>query len=368
MNPALWCGPGRRWHHAGRERREERLEIKGEKQPDGEDADLLAVRPEPVDGLGDRLDRATHRDDHALGLRVPVILEQMIRPARDGGKPVHDRLHHAGQVLIEPVHRLTTLKINIGILRRAAQGRPVRRHGPGPKRRDVRLVDDGAQVVVRERGNLGHLVRGAEPVEEMDERHPGAVAGGMGDQREVVRFLSAVAAQQSAPRGPAGHHILVVAEDGKSLRRQGAGADMHRERQQFAGDLVEVGDHQQEPLRSREGRRQRPAEQTAVHGAGHPALGLHLHDARHLAPEIGPAGGRPLVELLGHRRGGRDRVDRDQFIEAIGDGGHGLVGIARDEAGWLGRGRHRAWSPARHGPVSPHLRRALPGRLRRSCL
>jgi hypothetical protein len=49
-------------------------------------------------------------------------------------------------------------------------------------------------------------------------------------------------------------------------------------RQQLARDLVQVRDHQQQPLRRREGRRQRAAEQPAVHGAGHAPLGLHLDD------------------------------------------------------------------------------------------
>ena len=75
---------------------------------------------------------------------------------------------------------------------------------------------------------------------------------------------------------------------------------MHRERQQFARDFVEVGDHQQQALRRREGRGERATQQPAMHGTRHAALGLHLDDARHLAPEIRPARGRPLVADLGH--------------------------------------------------------------------
>jgi hypothetical protein len=51
---------------------------------------------------------------------------------------------------------------------------------------------------------------------------------------------------------------------------------------QLAGDLVHVGDHQQQTLAGGEGRRQRAGLQRAVHRAGGAAFRLHLDDGGHL--------------------------------------------------------------------------------------
>ncbi len=50
--------------------------------------------------------------------------------------------------------------------------------------------------------------------------------------------------------------------------------------------------------------------------------------AGHFAPPLRFVARRPLVARLGH--GGRQcyRVDRDQFIQTVGAGGRGLIGVA----------------------------------------
>ena len=93
----------------------------------------------------------------------------------------------------------------------------------------------------------------------MDERQPGAVARGMGDESEVVGFLAGVRAKQGATGGAAGHDILVIAENGQPLGGERAGAHVQGERQQFPRDLVKIRDHQQQALRGRKGRGQSPA-------------------------------------------------------------------------------------------------------------
>mgnify|MGYP003650563566 CR=1 FL=1 len=163
----------------------------------------------------------------------------------------------------------------------------------------------------------------------------------MRNQGQVRRFLHSIRRQQRAPCRTAGHDVAVISEDREPLRREGACAHMQGQRQQLAGDLVEIGHHQQEPLRRGEGRRQGTAEETAVHCSRHSAFGLHLHHARHLSPQVFPSARRPLVTRLGHGRRWRDRIDRDDFVESVGDGSDRLIGIARDEAGGVGRGGNR---------------------------
>ena len=66
---------------------------------------------------------------------------------------------------------------------------------------------------------------------------------------------------------------------------------------------------------------------TAPGGA---ALGLHLGDLRNRAPDVLLALGRPLVGPLAHVGGGRDGVDRDDFVGAVGNGGGCLVAVDGD--------------------------------------
>jgi len=218
----------------------------------------------------------------------------MVGAAGRGGELVHRRLHDRGQRVVKTIHGFASLEIHIGVLRGAAERRLVRRHGPCAERRDVLLVDDRAQIVVRQQREFGNFVRGAKAVEEMDERHPRAIAGGMRNQREVVRFLARVAAQQGAARGAARHDILVVAENRQPLRGQRTRAHVHGKRQQFPRDLVEIRDHQQQSLRRRERRGQRPALQGPVERPGRPGLALHLHHGGNGPPHVGPPLARPF--------------------------------------------------------------------------
>jgi hypothetical protein len=56
-------------------------------------------------------------------------------------------------------------------------------------REDRRFGNQRAKVVVGEPFDLGDLMRGAEAVEEMQERDCRFARRGMSDRRQVVRFL-----------------------------------------------------------------------------------------------------------------------------------------------------------------------------------
>lgn len=60
----------------------------------------------------------------------------------------------------------------------------------------------------------------------------------------------------------------MVTEDRQTLRRERPHADMHRKRQEFAGDSVKIRDHQEQPLRRGERRGPRRSVPAAVHGEG----------------------------------------------------------------------------------------------------
>jgi hypothetical protein len=102
-------------------------------------------------------------------------------------------------------------------------------------------------------------------------------------------------------------------------------------RKQLAGDLVHVGDHQQQTLRSGERRGQGAALQRSVHGACGSGLGLHFNDFNGLSEDIFTALGGPLVHELGHRRRRRDGIDGRDFREHVSHMGRSVVTITSDK-------------------------------------
>jgi hypothetical protein len=155
---------------------------------------------------------------------------------------------------------------------------------------DQFLGHERAQVVVGQQLDRVQLVRRAEPVEEVHERHPRRKRHGLRHQREVVRLLDRRGGEQRETGLPDRHHVRVVAEDGQALRGQRPGRHVDHDRSQLAGDLVHVRDHQKQALRRGEGGGLRPALQRTVQRARGPALVLHLHHGRHAAQQVGLAG------------------------------------------------------------------------------
>ena len=93
---------------------------------------------------------------------------------------------------------------------------------------------------------------------------------------------------------------------------------------QFAGDLVHVGDHQQQALGSGERGGQGAGAQGAVHRAGRAGFALHLGDADRLSEQVLPVMGRPFVRNFRHGGRRRDGVDRCHIAECVrnvADGG-----------------------------------------------
>ena len=78
------------------------------------------------------------------------------------------------------VDRFAGLKEHVGILRGAAEGWVIGIEAAVPKIGDRRFIDKRAYIVVGGDLNGGHLMGGAEAVEEVEERHPTGQRGGVG--------------------------------------------------------------------------------------------------------------------------------------------------------------------------------------------
>jgi hypothetical protein len=215
-----------------------------------------------------------------------VVVDEAVAPAGALGELVHDLLHDAGDGEVERVGRLAGLEEDVGVLRGAAQHRRLRGQAPGAEGEDVVVATSARRSSSSSSGDLVDLVAGAEAVEEVQERHPGAQRGGVGDEREVVGLLHR-AGGEHRPAGAAGvHHVAVVAEDRQRVGGDGAGGDVDDRRRELAGDLEHVGDHQQQALRRGERRGQRALLQRAVQAPGGAGLGLHLDHVGDRAPQV----------------------------------------------------------------------------------
>ena len=363
--------------------RPDALRQRGDELPDREravEADLhhphlLAPGDQPVHRLVSRLGTRAHQDDDALGLRMADVVEQVVRPPDPSGEVVHGLLDDPGAAVVEGVAGLARLEEDVRVLRGAAQDGAVRRQGALPVLPDQLVGEHGAQVVVAQQLDLGDLVRGAEPVEEVQQRDARAQRRRLADEGHVVRLLDRARGEEREAGLAAGHHVRVVPEDRERVRGHGAGGDVHAVARELAGDLVHVGDHQQQALRRRERRGQRTGLQRPVHGPRRAPLRLHLDDVRDGAPDVAALQGRPLVGPFPHVRGRGDGIDGDDLVGTVGDrrgrlvavhrdqrsAGHGVLLVSRGTEGALPGGsplRHAAPAPPR-APARSGTRRAL---------
>ena len=243
------------------------------------------------------------------------------------GKTIHRALHDAGRRQVVRIYRFPRLKEGVGVLGRAADDGSFGTQPALAVGADEIVVDHGADLLVRQHHDRVELVRGAEPVHEMDERHPRLQSRRLRHQREIVRLLHRCRAEQSETGRAHRHDVRMVAEDRQRLGADGARGNMEDARRKLARDLEHVGDHQEEALRGGEGCRQRAALQRAVDRAGGAAFGLHLLDDGDGAPQVRPAFRRPFVGKLRHRRRRRDRKDRAHLVDAVGNVSDSAVAV-----------------------------------------
>ena len=102
----------------------------------------------------------------------------------------------------------------------------------------------------------------------------------------------------------------MIAEDGQGVIGQSPGGNVEHAGQQLAGDLIHVGDHQQQALGSGKGGGQRAALKGAVYRAGGAGFRLHFRDLYLLAEQVQPTVCSPVVCNLRHGGGRGDGIDR----------------------------------------------------------
>ena len=295
----------------------------GAVKTDFDQAVFLAFGVELVDGFFHRFRARTHDDDHFFRVLRADVIEEVVFSARERAHFVHHLLHDRGSRVVVAVRRFAVLEIGVAVLRRTALNGVF---GVQSARFEflyvffkTELVEEGFHFAVFDRVDLGNLVRSTETVEEVNKGNARTERGEVRDERKVHNFLHAVACEHRKARLAACHHVGMVAEDVQRVSGKRARRYVHDHGQQFARDLVHIGDHEQKPLRSGISRGKRARGQRTVHRAGGAALRLHFGNAELLPPHIEPTLRRPFVG--GFRHGGRrgDGIDGSHFRERVSD-------------------------------------------------
>ena len=292
---------------------------------------LFALFAQMVDGFAGSFRGRTHENDHAVGFRIAVVVEEAVLAAGDAADFLHVFFHHLGHDVVEGVGSFAVSEEGFGVLGRTACHGALGRERAFAELAQGLLVHQWAEVLDIEALDLLDLVRGTETVEEVDERHAGLDRSQVSHTGQVHHLLYRSLGQHGETGLARRHHVLVVTEDAQRVAGNGARRNVEHTGEEFTGDLVHVGNHEQQALRCGEGGGQCAGLERTVHSAGGTALALHFLYQDRFAEHVLAALRRPVVDVFGHRRRRRDGVNCRHFAEHIGDVGSSLVAITSNE-------------------------------------
>jgi len=300
-----------------RQRLDQRFGRERTVEADLDQAELLALAVQVADRFFDGFATGTHRKDDLVGIRGSDIVEEVVAAAGGFSDLVHVFLNDARKSVVLLVGGLAALEVDVRIL-----GGHLGIRGVGTQRAvaealDILHIDHRLHVREVEQLDLLELVRGAEAVEEGEERNFALQRRQVGDEREVVGLLDRRGGSHRVTGGAAAHHVGVIAEDRQRLGRERAGRNMKDRREHLTGDLVHVRDHEEQSLAGCVGGGQRTGRKRTVYRARRTGLGLHFRYFEFLAEHVLEPLARPDVGILAHRRRGSDRVDRRHFAERV---------------------------------------------------
>ena len=303
--------------------------VSGERaiEPDLQQADLFTLREQRLNGFFHCAGSRSHQRYDPFRIGRAYIVEQVVLPADAGREAVHHVLHNCGAGAVEGIAGLARLEEHIGVLCRATKDGMVGRQGAFAVVAHAGFFQQDAQVIIAQFGDAIDFVRSPEAVEEVQEGHSGGQRSGLHNQGKVRSLLDGIRSHERKARLAGSHHVAVISENRERVRGHGTRGHVDHRGRQLPGDFVHVGDHQQKPLRGREGAAEGASLDGAVQGAGCAPFALHFDDARNTSPDVRLVFRHPLVGQFAHGRGRSDGINRDDLVEAVGHPGGGLVAV-----------------------------------------
>ena len=286
---------------------------------------------EIVDGFARSFSGRTHEDNHAIGFGVTIIVEETILATCDARDFVHVFFYNFRHSLVEGVATFAVSKESFGVFSHTASHRTFRGEGAVAEIRESLLVNEGLQILSFEHFNLLDFMRSAETIEEVHERHASFDRSEVSHTSQVHHFLHRTFGQHGETSLTSRHHVLVVTEDGKSVRSNGTCRHVEHTGKEFTRNFIHIGDHQQQTLRCGERRSQCTSLQRSVHGTSGTAFTLHFLHEHSFTKHVFATLSRPIVDILSHCRRGGDGIDSRHFAKHISDVCSRLVTITSNE-------------------------------------
>ena len=268
-----------------------------------------------------------HSDDDAVSIGSAVVVEELVIGAELGIDLAHVLLDYCGDCLIVLVGSFTVLEEDIAVFMGAAH------YGVLGVQRSVSECLDGVhvdhvlEIVIIPDLDLLQLVRGAETVEEVEERNSALDSREVCDRGQVHDFLNVGLGQHRETGLAASHNVAVVTEDVQGVACEGTCADVEHAGQQLACDLVHVGDHQEQALGCGVSGGQSACVQRTVDRTSGAGLCLHFLNLYSRAEYIFTACRTPLVHEICHRAGRCNGVDCCNFSKRVGYMGGRVVAV-----------------------------------------
>ena len=152
----------------------------GTEQADFDEPHFFAFFQQVVDsflcGVADR----THGNQNGFCIGCTIVVKQLIICADFGIDLIHVIFHNAGNCLIIDVGSFAGLEEDVGVLSAAAHKRMVGIDGSIPEGLHSVHIHHFRQVLIIPNFDFLHLMGGAEPIEEVEERNPAANGSQMG--------------------------------------------------------------------------------------------------------------------------------------------------------------------------------------------
>ena len=209
------------------------------------------------------------------------------------------------------------LEEDIVIFTAVADGRMFGIQGTVAELAQLAEIQHLSQIFIIENFNFLYFMGSAEAVKEMLYRQMTPDGGQMRDSTEIHAFLHAGRGKLCPACLAAGHYVLMVTENGDGGCGNAAGSNMHHSGHHQPGDAVHGRDHQHETLSGSIGGCQRTGFQRSLHGCAGTRFCLHFHQFDGSAEEVFLPVRCPLVDMVGHRTGGRNRIDCSDLCKRI---------------------------------------------------
>ena len=296
---------------------DELVGAEGTVQADLDQTDLLTLSQHIVDDLLCHVADGAHSDHDAVCVGSAVVVEELVVGAQLDVDLVHVLLDDGGQSVVVAVAGLAVLEEDITVLSGAAEHRMLGVQSAGAESGHSVHIHHLSQISEVPDLDLLDLVRGTEAVEEVQEGNAALDGSEVSHSTQIHDFLGVGLSQHSETGLTASVDVGVIAEDIQSVRSHATGGHVEDAGEKLTGDLVHVGDHEEQTLGCGVGGGQRTCVQGAVDSTGGACLGFHLHHVDGGTEDVLESLCRPLVYPVSHGAGRGNRVNAGDFGESI---------------------------------------------------